>query len=255
VTRDSSFFLLPASFILAFLLTSCATPVSPTPVTLRIETTDLTTPLLLDLAAAYADVNPDVDLVSDVVPLSTVSADLAAGRADLGLAVTRNPDEFATPLGYVSFVVVVNPANPLASLSVAQVREIFSGRVNAWGQVGGQSGGIQVTSREQGSDAGLTFEASTLLGASPTSNEHVAPALEAMRESVSQNPNAIGYLPAPELAATVKAVSLDSEVRALIVALAPKEPTGPARDFLIWAQSEAGQKVVGKRYEKVTRET
>jgi len=207
--------------------------------------------LLFDLAAAYHDLNPDIDLVSDVVPLSTLSADLAAGRADVGLAVTRNPNRFATPLGYVSFVVVVNPANPLTGLSVAQVREIFSGRVNDWGQVGGPSGGIQVVSREKGSDAGITFETSALLGASPTSNALVAPTWAAMREIVSQNLNTIGYLPLPELEATVQPIGLDSELRALIVALAPSEPTGLARDFLVWAQSEEGQRVVGKRYERV----
>jgi len=207
--------------------------------------------LLLDLAAAYHDVHPDVDLVSDVVPLSALSADLEAGRADLSLAVTRDPKQFATPLGYVSFAVVVNPANPLAGLSVAQVREIFSGRVNDWGQVGGPGGVIQVVSREKGSDAGLTFETSALLGASPTSNALVAPTWAAMREAVRQNLNAIGYLPLPELDATVQPIGLDSEVRALILALAPSEPTGLARDFLAWAQSEEGQTIVGKRYGRV----
>jgi phosphate transport system substrate-binding protein len=253
VLRLPSFVFRLSSFVL--LLASCTTPPPPpTPTTLRIETTDLTTPLLLDLAAAYAEVNPDIDLVSDVVPLSTLSADLAAGRADVGLAVTQNPDQFATPLGYVSFAVVVNPANPLTGLSVAQVREIFSGRVNDWDQVGGPSGGIQVVSREKGSDAEMTFETSALLGASPTSNALVAPTWAAMREAVSQNLNTIGYLPVPELEATVQPIGLDSEVRALIVALAPSEPIGPARDFLVWAQSEAGQEVVGKRYEAVTRD-
>lgn len=238
--------------LILLLLVSCETPTTLlTPATLRIETTDLTTPLLLDLAAAYAEVNPDIDLVSDVVPLSTLSADLAAGRADVGLAVTRNPEQFATPLGYVAFAVVVNPANPLTGLSVAQVREIFSGRVNDWGQVGGPGGVIQVVSREKGSDAEMTFGASALLGASPMSNALVAPTWAAMREAVSQNLNAIGYLPTPELEATVQPMGLDSELRALIVALAPSEPTGPARDFLVWVQSEEGQAVVGKRYERV----
>jgi DNA-binding transcriptional LysR family regulator len=251
VVRRPSFVLRLTQWSFVFLLASCSIPPSPTPVTLRIETTDLTTPLLFDLAAAYHDVHPDVDLVSDVVPLSALSADLEAGRADVGLAVTRNPEQFATPLGYVAFAVVVNPANPLTGLSVAQVREIFSGRVNDWGQVGGPNGAIQVTSREKGSDAEITFGASTLLGASPTSNALVAPTWAAMREAVSQNLNAIGYLPLPELDATVQPIGLDSEVRALIVALAPSEPTGLARDFLVWAQGEEGQRVVAKRYKRM----
>ena len=218
---------------------------------MRVAATDLTAPLLSDLMAAYADANPGVTLSPTVVPLSTLNSDLAAGRADLALVTSPDANLFATPLGYVSLAVVVNPANLLASLSAAQVPTIFAGRVTDWAQVGGSSGEIQVVSREDASDAARAFGVSALSGTLPTPNALVAPSWEAMREAVSQNPNAIGYLPLPELDATVKPVSVDAEWRALIVAVAAREPTGPARDFLAWAQSEEGQKIVGERYQPV----
>ena len=236
---------------LCALLAACAAPTPPAPTTLRIEATDLTAPLLSDLAAAYAEVNPNVSVIPTVVPLSALSADLAAGRADLGLAVNRDPGQFATPLGYVSFIIVAHPSNPIGSLSAAQVREIYSGGVTDWGQVGGPNGVIQVVGREDASDAARAFGLSALSGAIPTPNMLVAPGWPAMREAVSENPNALGYLPAPELDATVKPLSVDAYWRALIVAVALQEPTGPARDFLAWAQSEPGQRVVAKRYEAV----
>jgi phosphate transport system substrate-binding protein len=214
----------------------------------RVAATDLTAPLLSDLMAAYADADPGVTLSPTVVPLSTLNSDLAAGRADLALVTSPDATLFATPLGYVSLAVVVNPANVLASLSAAQVPTIFAGRVTDWAQVGGSSGEIQVVSREDASDAARAFGVSALSGTLPTPNALVAPSWEAMREAVSRNPNAIGYLPLPELDATVKPVSVDAEWRALIVAVAAREPTGPGRDFLAWAQSEEGQKIVAKRY-------
>lgn len=218
---------------------------------MRVAATDLTAPLLSDLMAAYADATPGVTLSPTVVPLSTLNSDLAAGRADLALVTSPDANLFATPLGYVSMAVVVNPANVLASLSAAQVPTIFAGRVTDWAQVGGSSGEIQVVSREDASDAARAFGVSALSGTLPTPNALVAPNWEAMREAVSQNPNAIGYLPLPELDATVKPVSVDAEWRALIVAVAAREPIGPARDFLAWAQSEEGQKAVGERYQPV----
>jgi hypothetical protein len=91
---------------------------------------------------------------------------------------------------------------------------------------------------------------SALSGALPAPNALVAPSWEAMREAVSQNPNAIGYLPLPELDATVKRVETRdlASLRVLMAAVATGEPSGPARDFLAWAQSEAGQRVVARRY-------
>ncbi len=232
-------------WVLGFALAACTTP---TPVVVRLAATDLAQPLAADLAAAYRKVQPDVLVVPSVAPLVTVAGDLAAGAADLALIGQPSPDQFATPLAYVSFNVVVNPANPLASLTVAQVQEIFAGRVNDWGQVGGAGGGIQVVSREQGSDAEIAFGASALSGAPPTLTALVAPTWAMMRQYVSGNTGAIGYLPAPEVDSTVKVVNVETPLRALIVAVAAKEPSGATREFLLWAQSEAGQAVAAQRY-------
>jgi phosphate transport system substrate-binding protein len=231
------------------LLAACAAP-PPAPITLRVAATDLTAPLLSDLIEAYADANPGVTLSPTVVPLSTLNADLAAGRADLALSANPGPDQFTTPLGYVSFIVVVHPNNPIIGLSAAQMLMIFAGRVTSWGQVGGPEGEIQIVIREDASDAAKAFGASALSGALPTPNALVVPSWEAMREAVSQNPNAIGYVPLPELDATVKRVETrdPASLRVLMAAVAAGEPSGPARDFLAWAQSEAGQRVVAQRY-------
>jgi len=234
----------------ALLLAACS-PAPATPVVVPVEATDLALPLAADLAAAYREVNPDVLVIPSAASLSSVSGDLAAGAADLALTAQPDPGQFATPLAYVSFNVVVNPANPIASLSAAQVQEVFAGRANDWGQVGGAGGAIQIVSREKGSDAETAFGASALAGASPALTALAAPSWEAMRAYVSQKPNAVGYLPAPEMDTSVKAVSVDAPLRVLIVALAAKEPTGPARDFLLWAQSAEGQAVVARRYEVV----
>ncbi len=241
-----------AALVVLQLLSACAAPTPPPPIALRVAATDLTAPLLSDLMAAYADATPGVTLSPTVLPLSTLNSDLAAGLADLAL-VTSSDNHFATPLGYVSLAVVVNPSNPLASLSAAQVPTIFAGRVTDWAQIGGSSGEIQVVSREEASDAARAFGASALPGTLLTPNALVAPSWEAMREAVSQNPNAIGYLPLPELDATVKPIGVrdGAPLRVLILAVAMQEPTGSARDFLAWAQGDEGQKVVGERYQPV----
>ena len=59
----------------------------------------------------------------------------------------------------------------------------------------------------------------------------------------------MSYLPVAELSEAVRVAAEPETLRVLIVAAAVAEPEGPARDFLAWAQGEAGQAVVGERYE------
>ncbi|MGH2525060.1 MAG: substrate-binding domain-containing protein, partial [Anaerolineales bacterium] len=195
-------------------LAACArTPAPPpTPVTLRVRATDLTAPLVFDLTAVYAEVNPSIFLEVSLVPLSTLNSDLAAGRADLGFVSTYSPNQFATPVGYTPFAVIVHPSNVLTHLSSARLPDIFAGRASRWAQAGElapQGATIQVVSREPNSDAAEAFalRVQALGGQGSAANSALlAPTWAAMREAVSQDPNAIGYLPKIELDQTVKAL-------------------------------------------------
>jgi hypothetical protein len=88
-----------------------------------------------------------------------------------------------------------------------------------------------------------------------TVNALVAPTWEAMREIVAENPNALGYVIAPKLDATLKPLTLTGAdgapvtLRILAAAEAVQSPTGAARDFLAWAQSPAGQAAIARRHE------
>ena len=53
---------------------------------------------------------------------------------------------------------IVNATNPLPGLSRLQVRNIFSGAITDWSQVGGPAGPISVIVREPGSSTRSTFE-------------------------------------------------------------------------------------------------
>jgi len=232
-------------------LAACTTP-TPTPASpIRLAATDLAEPLLADLVTAYQAAHPEAAFITDFVPLSTLNAELSAGRWDAGLTSVSATAPFATPIGYAPFTVVVHPSNSITSLSAAQLRTLLAGRIADWVQVGGTSGPIQVVVREDGSDGARAFASALGGDMAIASNALIAPTWEAMRTLISQNPNALGYLPRAELNVQVKAITLDAPLRALVVAVAPAEPQGATRDFLAWAQSEAGQTVVKQKYEGV----
>ncbi|MGQ0601758.1 MAG: substrate-binding domain-containing protein, partial [Anaerolineales bacterium] len=174
------------------------------------------------------------------------------------------------------FAVIVHPDNPIARLSLAQVRALLAGQITEWAQVGGAAGAIRVVVREAGSEAALAFNRAVGIELAPTRNALLAPTWAAMRELVAETPGALGYVPAPhwgvgeprrwasphiggspgpgearaapDLNEDVKVVTLDVELQALLVAVALSEPTGPAREFLAWVQSDEGQRVVSQHY-------
>lgn len=227
--------------LLAIFLAACGGGAyTSTPETLRLAAADLAAPLLSDLIAAYAATHSQVSLAAVIEP---------GAPYDLLLTARPEADSFATPIGYVSLALVVNPANPVDALSAAQAREMFAGRLADWAQVGGAPGAVVPVAREDTSEAARIFTDQGF--ETITLNALVAPTWEAMRAHVAQTPGALGYLPLPEIDASVKALALDVTMRLLIVAAAPTEPTGISRDFVAWVQSEAGQAVVAHRYESI----
>jgi phosphate transport system substrate-binding protein len=62
-------------------------------------------------------------------------------------------------LGVVGSAVVVNAKNKVTGLTKDQVRDIFSGKITDWAQVGGDPGKIKVIVREMGSATRSNFEA------------------------------------------------------------------------------------------------
>lgn len=227
-----------------------ATPTAPaTPQRVTLAATELTAPLAADLVAAYREVGtaPAVNLV----PLSVIAGELRAGRADLALTANPTPDQFATPVGYVTFAVAVHPSHTLTRLSLAQVRALFAGHISDWAQIGGAPGPVQPVAREDGSDGARAFASVALEDAALSPNTLVAPTWAAMRELIQQNPGAVGYLPAPEVDGAIKTVEMEGDLRVLIVAVAQAEPVGAAREFLGWVQSPAGQAVVAEQYERM----
>ncbi|MCL2658624.1 MAG: substrate-binding domain-containing protein [Betaproteobacteria bacterium] len=65
--------------------------------------------------------------------------------AEKGVAYTL------TPIAREAFVLLVNEQNPVTNLSAAQIRDIYSGKIKDWREVGGAPGKIMAFQRNAGS--------------------------------------------------------------------------------------------------------
>lgn len=111
------------------------------------------------LAAAYEVIDEDVAILIDALGSSTGFAGLFDGSADL--AASSRPIKSSEVdeaerlgiklkehvIGYDGIAVVVHRDNPVASLSIDQLRQLFSGEIKDWSELGGLAGPVEVVSR------------------------------------------------------------------------------------------------------------
>jgi phosphate transport system substrate-binding protein len=188
--------------LFALLLTGCAqaSVVAPTPVTITIAGSTEMRPVLNALTAAYSERHPNILFAIRGGGSILGETWLANRRIDLA-ASTRLPEEDDTPatlmripIGLDGVSIVVHPDNPVADLTLAQLRDIYSGKILDWQDVGGEPGDVVLVSREDGSATRMLFEKRVMNGEGVTLTAVVMPTSEAVVGYVADHPNAIGYV-------------------------------------------------------------
>ena len=156
----------------------------------------------------------------------------------------------------------VNESNPVTELSVAQLRDIYTGVVTNWKQVGGADGPITTYGRENSSGTYEYFKEHVLEKGDFAASVQTLPGTAAVVNAVSQDPLGIGYGGAA-YAKGVRAVAVRANddspgvlptaenvvsgqypiSRGLYFYLR-KDPEGTAKAFVDYVLSDAGQAVV-----------
>jgi phosphate transport system substrate-binding protein len=97
------------------------------------------------------------------------------------------------PVGKTIIRFVLNPANPVKSLSPAQVRDIFTGKTTSWKDVGGDDLPIVVVAEVPGQGTRTNVEAGFLGGEPITASARTMQALIQVIQVAAQLPTAISY--------------------------------------------------------------
>jgi len=131
-------------------------------------------------------------------------------KEELEVAQFRNVELNDYVIGAYSVAVVVNAANPVGNLTREQVRDIFTGVIQNWKDVGGPDAPIHLYLRDPISGTFMGFKELAMEGKSYASEEHLFTNYTAIVEAVGRDANSIGYSgfnPAPRAGA--KAVTID----------------------------------------------
>jgi phosphate transport system substrate-binding protein len=180
------------------------------------------------------------------------------GMADLLSLPPEAAELAAITVARDGIAIVVNPANPVAAVSTEQIKGLFTGAIRNWSELGGPDLPVTVVSREAGSGTRSSFE--KILGGIQLSKDAlIQDSNGTIRETVANDPAAVGYLSHGLLNAKIKALAVDGvqpELERIIAGdyklvrpvflLTKGEVAPPVRAFLDYALSAEGQATIQK---------
>ena len=127
--------------------------------------------------------------------LLSVSNDPASADVSLRLGETENLASPAYKIDDEEILVVTHLQTGIGTLTVDQVRAIFSGQVENWSELGGSDVPVEVWKYSEGEDIQQLFDQTVMDGLPGTSTARLAVSAQQMSDSVGMNPGSIGFLP------------------------------------------------------------
>jgi len=135
------------------------------------------------------------------VDIGNASRDLKDEEKDLGLEKTE--------IAWDAVAIIVHPSIGVKDLDKDQVKDIFTGKITNWKEVGGKDQRIQIVNRDEASGTRECFFERALDKEEFEKNAIIQPGNSEMVATVAKTPNGIGYCSLGYIDDTVKAVKYE----------------------------------------------
>jgi len=201
-------------------------------------------------------INGTTDIAASSRPIRTSEVDKLKAR----FATTGH----SFPIARDGLSVYLNEANPVKELTLAQIRDIYTGRITNWKQVGGRDATIILYSRENSSGTYQYFRDNVLMGKDFSPRAQTLQGTAAVVNAVAQDANGIGYGGAAYAKGIrFAAVKKDDKSPAVLPSLETVrsgqypisrflylytrvKPSKQMKAFIDWATGPEGQQIVTK---------
>jgi len=277
------------TLLLFILLSGCiqgteSTPeIIATPQITSIE--NLGSDTMVNLALAWAEnylgLHPNVEISVTGGGSGTGIAALVNGTIDIANAsreikpeeIQQAKDNGVKPIEFVvardAIAVIVNPNNPVNQLTIKQISDIYSGKINNWSEVGGEDRVIVRLSRETNSGTHVYFLENVIRMGSKTDktlfsrDTLLLPSSEGITAETRDNPNAIGYDGLGYVTSEVKVIAIahDSSgpfilpsadtvnqgqypIARNLYMYTNDQPSGAIADYINWIMTPEAQNIV-----------
>jgi phosphate transport system substrate-binding protein len=145
---------------------------------------------------------------------------------ELDKAVTNGRSLKANIVAMDGICVIVHTSNSINELSKKQIKDIYTGAISNWKQVGGQDTKIVVISRDTSSGTFEAFGTLVLGGAKVRADALMQASNQAIASTVAKTTGAIGYVGLGYVTSSVKAVDVDGVGASKETVLSNKYPIG-----------------------------
>jgi phosphate transport system substrate-binding protein len=237
--------------------------------------------LALAWAEAYQQVRPEVRVSvtgggsgTGIAALINNTVDIANASRQIKTEELQNAEKNGViPVEYVvardAIAVIVNPSNPIDQLTLQQISDIYSGKINNWSEVGGEDLQIVRLSRETNSGTHVYFLEQVLRLGQPDNktlfsrDTLLLPSSQGITEEIKDNPHAIGYDGLGYVTDEVKLVAVAKDIATPYVLpsadtvnngsypiardlymYSAGEPTGAILEYINWIYSADAQQIV-----------
>lgn len=246
--------------------------------TLSIKGSDTMVHLVSSWTEEFMKAHADIDVSVTGGGSGTGIASLINGTTDIcaasrgmkekeqNMAKERNISPVEISVARDGIVMVVHPENPVNSLTIDQLRLIYTGKVTNWKEVGGSDSPILLLSRESSSGTFVFFQEHVLNKEDFSSSARLLAGTSALVQSVAADRGAIAYVGlgfAAEAKTSVKTLGVqgadqpnpvlptEETIRSGAYAVSRPlffytngTPTKTAQQFIDFCLSPAGQQIV-----------
>ncbi len=164
------------------------------------------------LGESYTEKNPDIRFTFNPTGSGAGIKAAEEGRCDIGLSSralkgdeTKNLVSQTVALDGI--VLIVNPKNPVADLNLEQIKDVFTGKIQNWKEIGGEDKPIVLIGREAGSGTRDGFESVTKSKDECKYRQELTSTGDVIA-TVSKNSNAVGYVSLAAVSEIVKPLTV-----------------------------------------------
>jgi phosphate transport system substrate-binding protein len=173
-------------------------------------------PVMKEAAKQIMTANPDISISIAGGGSGVGIKQVGEGIVDIGNSGRAPSDAEVEKYGLNLFKwaidgvgVAVNPGNPVNALTKIQLKDIYSGKITNWKDLGGKEAPITVYTRDESSGTREVFWKKALDKGDIVSSANFVVSNGAMKTAIANDPNAIGYVSVGHMDASVAGVALD----------------------------------------------
>ena len=200
-------------------------------------------------------------LINGTTDIAMASRNMKAKEFDQAKAKGMDIDEIV--VGYDGITIIANKSNPLKDIDDKTLGKVFRGEITNWKELGGEDAPIVVLSRDSSSGTHEFFKEHIIReGNSKGTQEYgpktlYMPSNQAIKQEVSSNKNAIGYIGMGYMDDSVEAIKVDgvAATRENVLSKAypiarqvywytAKDRDGVIKDLVDYAVSPDGQAII-----------